>query len=391
MNNSKKPEILYLSRWYPPESGHFVGDIARASSLYCHVSVIAATPDPGIRLFRFRAEFNQDPELPLRTVRVYFGSLTRGYFSGLINPVLYLSAQVIGYKFLVGMGLNFNLVHVHVLTRSALLAFLLKLFRGIPYIITEYWTRYLPESRAYHGFVRKKITSLVVKKADAMVCISHYLQDAMIHQGLRSCNYMVIPLAIKTEQFIAGGSTEKTQTKRIIHISTFNNHSKNVFGILRAAKRLSLLRNDFELHMVGGAGPFLNETIEFARRLDPGGKFVIFHEAKFGIKLVEEIRMADFLLMFSNYETFSAVIQECLSCGIPVVASRAGAVPEYLDHSSGILVDPGNEDALVRSLDHMLDHYHDYAPKELRERVVRRFSYEVIGDKYYQLYKQFTV
>lgn len=390
MNNSEKPEILYLSRWYPPESGHFVRDIARASSLYCHVSVITAIPDSQLHLFKFRTEFNLDPELPLQTVRIYFGSLRRGLLSRLINPVLYLLTQVIGYKLLVGKGLKFDLVHVHVLTRTALFASLLKLIRGTPYIITEYWTRYLPDSLTYRGFVRKKITSLLVKNADVMVYISQYLADAMIHQGLRNHNYRVIPLAINTGQFVPGVSSEETQVKRIIHISTFNNHSKNVFGILRAAKRLSMFRNDFELHMVGGAGKFLNETIDFARSIDPERKFVIFHAAKFGVELAEEIRKSSFLLMFSNYETFSAVIQECLSCGKPVVATRAGAVPEYFDPSSGILVAPGDEDALVGSLDHMLDHYRDYNRNDLREHVVRRFSYEVIGNIYYQLYKQLS-
>jgi len=390
LNNSGKPVILYLSRWYPPDSGHFVKDIARASSQYCRVSVIAAIPDPRIRLFKFRTEYNPDPELPLQTVRVYFGSITSGMLSRMINPVLYLLAQAIGYKFLVGRGLKFDLVHVHVLTRTALFAFLLKLIRGTPYIITEYWTRYLPDSLAYRGFVRRKITSLLVKRADAMVCISQYLAEAMIRQGLRNHNYRVIPLAIRTGQFVPGVSSEEKQVKRIIHISTFNNHSKNVFGILRAAKRLSLLRNDFELHMVGGAGTFLNETIDFARVIDPEGKYVIFHAAKFGIELAEEIRKSSFLLMFSNYETFSAVIQECLSCGIPVVATRAGAVPEYFNPGSGILVAPGDEDALVGSLDYMLDHYRDYDRNEIREHVVRRFSYEVIGNTYYQLYKQLS-
>jgi len=310
--------------------------------------------------------------------------------SKMINPILYLMAQVIGYKFLLGKGLKFNLIHVHVLTRTALFALFLKLLRGTPYIITEYWTRYLPDSLSYRGFVRRKITSLLVKKADAMVCISEYLAEAMIQQGLKNNNYKIIPLAIRTGQFVPDVPSEKMQVKRIIHISNFNNHSKNVFGMLRAVKRLKMLRNDFELHMVGGADKFLKETIEFARVLDPDGKYIIFHGAKFGVKLVEEIRKSSFLLMFSNYETFSAVIQECLSCGIPGVVTRARAVPEYFNSSSGILVAPGDEDALVESLNYMLDHYHDYNKQELRENVIRRFSYEIIGSTYYQLYKQLS-
>jgi glycosyltransferase involved in cell wall biosynthesis len=390
LNNSEKTEILYLTRWYPPESGHFVKDIARACSLYCRVTVIVAIPDPRIRFGKFRTELDPDPELPLQTVRVYFGSLTGGILTTMINPLLYLMAQVIGYQLLVGKGHKFDLVHVHVLTRTALFALILKLFRGTPYIITEYWTRYLPDSLAYHGFVRRKVTSMLVKKADAMVCISQYLAEAMIRQGLKNHTYRIIPLAIRTVQFTPRVTSEEKQVKRIIHISTFNNDSKNVFGMLRVVKRLSLLRNDFELHMVGGAGKFLNETVEFARTLDPDGKFVFFHPARFGIELAEEIRQSSFLLMFSNYETFSAVIQECLSCGIPAVVARAGAVPEYFDPGSGILVDPGDEDALVRSLDYMLDHYRDYDGNELRENVVRRFSYEVIGNTYYKLYKQLS-
>jgi glycogen(starch) synthase len=53
-------------------------------------------------------------------------------------------------------------------------------------------------------------------------------------------------------------------------------------------------------------------------------------------------------------ETFSIVLREALSAGLPVVASRIGAIPELIrDGENGLLVSPGSVDELAAALERL--------------------------------------
>jgi glycosyltransferase involved in cell wall biosynthesis len=65
-----------------------------------------------------------------------------------------------------------------------------------------------------------------------------------------------------------------------------------------------------------------------------------------------EMQNASYFLHASNYETFSLVCAEALSCGTPVVASAVGGVPEYLNDKNGILVSDNTVESWTNCLKH---------------------------------------
>lgn len=73
--------------------------------------------------------------------------------------------------------------------------------------------------------------------------------------------------------------------------------------------------------------------------------------------LLAALRQADALVMPSLwYETAGLVIQEAFAVGVPVVASRLGAMAERVRHGvDGLLVEPGNPEALAATLRHLRD------------------------------------
>ena len=380
--------VLFLTRWYPPHSGHFIRDLAEAVSHYTTVCVLTVVPDPSIKFFSLKFHYCEETEQSIKTVRIRCHQLkSRMFIAGVINQLFYIISQVRGLLFFLRRKIKFDLIHVHILSRTAIVPFFLKLVFRKPFIITEYWTRYLPESNSYRGFFRKKLTARVVRYADAVIAISDYLKEAMEKEGMTNANFRVIPVAINTGLFTPGSDPVSQMKKRIIHISTFSDKAKNITGILRAIKELSGHRNDFELHLTGGEVPFTQPAIEYAKQLGLYGNKVFFQGVKFGKDLAEEIRHADFLVMFSNYETFSVVIQESLSCGKPVIASKTGPLPDLVKEDSGILVSQGNEKELIEALDFMLDHYQDYDPNQIHENVENSFGYRIIGKVYSNLYE----
>jgi glycosyltransferase involved in cell wall biosynthesis len=81
-------------------------------------------------------------------------------------------------------------------------------------------------------------------------------------------------------------------------------------------------------------------------------------------------------------EPFGMVMIEAMVCGTPVVALRAGAVPEVVRHgvTGFICEDPGQLPAALRTVSEL-------DPAECREHVVRRFSDQRMAVGYVHAYR----
>src|SRR5262249_22697156 len=87
-------------------------------------------------------------------------------------------------------------------------------------------------------------------------------------------------------------------------------------------------------------------------------------------------------------ETFSVVVAEAMACGLPVVATRVGGVPELVDDDSGLLVEPGSAEALRAGIERMLDGRADYSPERISARAASRWSLEAVGDQWTDVYRR---
>jgi glycosyltransferase involved in cell wall biosynthesis len=381
-------KILFLTRWYPPYGGIFIERHVEAVALYNELAVLAILP--GETSSGLKPVIDDNADQPGFTVIRYFykpsGCKIRPIAS-LINLLKFFVRSFAGYRYISRYYGPFDLIHVHILTRAAITAFLLNLLTGIPYIISEHWTRYIPENGGFTGTGRKAFTRLIVKRASAVTTVSTFLKKAMEDCGLRNKKFIIIPNVVDTTLFTLKEEHAVTGKKRILHVSNFHERAKNIHGILRVIKILYEQRKDFEVLFTGGREPALGEVRKFASGLGLESPVVLFKGPVPAEELTNAYRESSFLLMFSNFESFCIVIPEALACGLPVLATAVGGIPEYFSTNAGRLISPGDEAELLENLNFMLDHYQESDPAELRSFIEGRFGYVAVGKQFDKLYQ----
>lgn len=113
---------------------------------------------------------------------------------------------------------------------------------------------------------------------------------------------------------------------------------KGVTVFLETARKLSYDRDT--VFLVAGDGP-CRELVKSASARTTN---IRYEGPMANRKLLSYYNAADLIVVPSLYEEgYARVILEGLSCGTPVVASNRGCIPEELDSSVGLLMDPTPE------------------------------------------------
>jgi len=378
--------ILFLTAWYPNKYdsmfGLFVRKHAMAAGMFNDVTVLYAHADENIKKNIKTIERREN----ITEVIIYYPVNKTGIRRKITKMFRYYTALHYAYQEYVKSGGKPDLIHVNILTRTAIPAILKKITDKIPYVVTEHWTRYLPENKSFNGLFRKLITRYVVKNASAVMPVSEKLQQAMLAYHLNNNNYQIINNVVDSNFFKSSIKTQQNPVKQILLVSCFLEKAKNVKGILNTIKSLSLKRQDFKLTVVG-TGPDFEFIIDYLRTLEIGAEMIEFVGEKQPDAVSEYFSNADFFILFSNYETSGIVIAESLASGLPIISSKVGIAPDYIQSDNGILVETGNESEFEAAISYMLDHCREYNKAQIRESG-KIFNFDNIGKSYTRIYNE---
>jgi glycosyltransferase involved in cell wall biosynthesis len=107
-------------------------------------------------------------------------------------------------------------------------------------------------------------------------------------------------------------------------------------------------------------------------------------------QIVEMYQQADILINPSFSESFGMSLAEAMSAEKPVVATRVGGMVNVVDDGkTGIIVDPGDENALAKAILHLIENpeLRERMGKDGRKRILKLFSWEQVArslEKQYQ-------
>jgi len=361
--------------------GLFVQKHAHAVSLYNNVSVLFVYEHTDVKKFEVCTSKYHD----INEIIVYYPAYKNVILNKVFKHLGFLYAYVIGFRKLKKLDLRVDIVHANVLTRTVLIAFLYKLITNTPYVITEHWTRLLPGRNGFNGFLRKLSAKLVVKNAGCIMPVSNELLCGLKENKLLLTKYMIIENVVD-ECFYNEYPKIKRDKIRLLNVTCFLDSAKNISGLLRVIRKLSEQRKDFELVLIGEGIDYQN-IYEYYKSLQfENDDIVSFVGLKTSEEVAEMMQNADLLVQFSNYESAGVVVQEALVSGLPVVSTKVGIAPDYINESNSVLIEPGDEKELLIALKKTIENNHNFDKEQIRKNVENNFSYANIGQKFTSIY-----
>jgi len=239
---------------------------------------------------------------------------------------------------------------------------------------TNPWQRFT--TRRWFGFLRMQVR--VARALPRIITVSESSRtDIAAQMGVEADRMTVVPVGVDQTVFRPRPEVA-TVPGRIMVTSSSDVPMKGLVPLLEAVAKLRTER-DLELVVIGNPRP----DGRVARAIERLDLAPIVHCVT-GIsddELAVNYAQAEVAVVPSLYEGFSLPAIEAMACGVPLVATTGGALPEVVgtDGETGLLVPPDDPGALAGAIGRLLDDPDLRARlgSAGRDRVLGRFTWEV--------------
>jgi glycosyltransferase involved in cell wall biosynthesis len=228
--------------------------------------------------------------------------------------------------------------------------------------------------RRWYGFLRMQ-KRVAVRVPRILTVSESSKRDIVAQMGVRPSQLAVVPVGVDHTRFRPLPGVPRVPG-RIMTTASADVPLKGLVPLLEALAKVRTERSA-DLVVIGRPRPEsrVEETIE---RLGLGGA-VNFVSGASDERIVELYAEASVAVVPSLYEGFSLPAIEAMACGVPLVATTGGALPEVVgkDGQTGLLVAPGDPGALAGALGRVLDEPELAARLSVagRARVLERFTW----------------
>lgn len=276
--------------------------------------------------------------------------------------------------FLLGHGKgDWDLVHCHD-GKSVYWAWIESRLRKTPYVVTR---------RVDNPIGTGRLTSAAYGGASTVACLSSAI-EAVVQQRLGCVDTVIIPSSFSgfpTAANAVEAIRQQYPAKRLVgQVGRLLKH-KGYHITIEAARLLGNLRPDVQFIFLG-EGPDEQWLKSQAQGL-PNVSF-LGHKDNVG----DWLASLDVFVFPSLSEGLGSTILEAMQHHVPVVGAKAGGIPDLIsDKTNGLLVSPGDPEALASAIQFILDNPEQAAAlTDAAQAGLTAFSPASVAERYLDLY-----
>jgi glycosyltransferase involved in cell wall biosynthesis len=242
---------------------------------------------------------------------------------------------------------DIDVVHAHSPALAACARPALRASRQRPALVfTEHnrWPSY--------GGVTRLANRATIGLDDATLAVSDDVRTSMGRAGTKTRVVMHGVDVARLRAQVAGREAVRAElgvpVDDTLVVTVANLRPGKAYGDLLAAARKVLDRGERFVFVAAGQGPQEAELRALHDHLGLGDRFRLLGYFENAARLTAA---ADLFVLASVHEGLPVAVMEALALGVPVVATRAGGVPELVESAeSGLLVEPGNPGQLAAAI-----------------------------------------
>ena len=289
---------------------------------------------------------------------------------------------------------HFDVLHAHWSLPQGLTGAVCKRFLGIPLVVTIHGSDVFGLKRPW----LKRANEGVMKYADACT-VNSRATARFVAEACQRSDIQIIPMGVDLGHFQKSKDVDRLspparrETQTILFAGRLIDWKGAEF-LIRAIPKV-LGQKPHTRVLIIGSGPEKGRLIDLAARLN-------LHDA---VEFKEQVPQKELVRYYSRSDVFvlpsirndkgeteglGVVLLEAMACGVPVIGSRVGGIPDIIKHGdTGLLVKEKDPDDLSEKLILLL------SDRRLREKLIQKglefveqnFSWDKISDRFINTYQ----
>lgn len=281
---------------------------------------------------------------------------------------------------------NVDMVYLQWPIPNGLGALFLKKIYGIPYTSTVYGEE-VHLSKRYRML---PILSWLANNSSRIITISNATRKFCLEAGMDEDKIDVIPFGVDTEFFRPIKVKKQEDIFQILSVGYLIERKGHEY-LIRAVKEVLKTQNNVRLKIVG-SGPLETKLKNLIHEL----------ELQKEVKIIKNVSDEELLYLYNsshlfvlpsiidsqgNTEGLGVVLLEAMACGLPVIGSDVGGIPDIIsDGQTGLLVPQKNVYKLSKAIVNLIEN------ENLREKLIfngfkkleKKFIWKKIAEGYFE-------
>jgi len=284
---------------------------------------------------------------------------------------------------------HLDLLHVHYAIPHAISAYLARQMlpeHPVKVVTTLHGTdiTIVGHERSYY-----EATRFGIEKSDGVTSVSQYLRIETERKLHTTRPIQVIPNFVDPDRLrpVSDAAIRNRYARPgetlVVHVSNFR-PVKRVLDAIEVFGRISRARPS--RFLLVGDGPELPRAANLAHDLGLDDR-IAFLGAQSGIETL--LGVSDLFLLPTDTESFGLAALEAMSCGVPVIGTRTGGLPEVItDGEDGFLCDVGDVVCMAEKALSLLDDpsLHRSFREKARRKAIESFHVDLVAPRYEEYY-----